>query len=125
MTDDITVQNDGGVEIYGGLDAGKFWIDDKPPITVRDFVGRDGIADAYVWYDTGFSTLTHSCFAGDIAYVDGDIQENDVGNIMVFGCYDVAGTWKCGGGFRSHKNHEEVRVVGVCLDSKFADDYRS
>ncbi len=69
-----------------------------------------------VAFNTGLSTSTYECGLGGMAARDGDIQENDTGNILMSYMYRSGGQWWMRGEFRTHNNHESWDMDALCVN---------
>ncbi len=66
-------------------------------------------------YYTGISALDYMCTLSGMAARDGDINENDAGNIIQTYLYKVNNHWWIRGDFRTHNDHESWDFDLMCM----------
>lgn len=67
-------------------------------------------------FNTFMSTTTYLCGISGMAALDGDILENNAGNIMRSYIYPNGSTWWISGEFRTHNNHESWDFDALCVE---------
>lgn len=67
-------------------------------------------------HNTNLSTTTYECGVGGMAALDGDIQEDDDGDIIQAYMYRSGGKWWIRADFRTHKNSESWNVHALCVN---------
>ena len=114
------------LSIAGSLNivSGPLNVNGGRPVLAVTLKGRAG----GTWYDTGVPYDTYFCFIGGAVFTDGDINENDTGDIMVLSCRQGMWqrgnsplNWECGGDFRSHNKSEEVGIHAICIHRGFVN----
>jgi len=76
--------------------------------------GYSGLGDN-INYDTGIRADHYVCGVVGFAALDGDINENDAGDILQAFTYASAGTWRIRADFRTHNNQETWNVNLLCF----------
>lgn len=66
-------------------------------------------------YNTYVSSSTHECGVAGFQALNGDINENDTGDIMRAYVYSSGGTWWIRSDFRTHNNNETWNVDMLCV----------
>ena len=74
-----------------------------------------------VQYNTGTSALEYRCGIVGIEALDGDINENDPGDILRTFTYTEGGTWWIRADFRTHTDHENWNVNVLCVSAEIAE----
>lgn len=72
-----------------------------------------------VQYDTGTSALEYRCGIVGVEALDGDINENDPGDILRTFTYTEGGTWWIRADVRTHTDHENWNVL--CVSAEIAE----
>jgi len=94
-----------GAKVHGPLEADPKLVE----MALLDFAGDSE------YYTTAYSTDEWNCMIGSFEYLDGDIMEDDAGNILRAITYRESGVWKMYADFRSHNNHEDHKIGLVCF----------
>jgi len=124
----LHLNNDGGELLIGG---DKLWIrdgDDDDFLTQQSddlwrkpiFFQRYSNLGDNINYNTGILTTDWQCGIAGFAALNGDIQENDAGDIVRLYTYRSGGTWRIRADFRSHNNGESWDVTLLCIDTALA-----
>jgi hypothetical protein len=66
-------------------------------------------------YNTNISSEDHECGIVGMAARDGDINENDAGDILQAYMEDEDGTWRITADFRTHNHDEKWTIYTICL----------
>ncbi len=67
------------------------------------------------WSNTGISDALYACGIVGMEAYDGDIQEDDSGDILQTYAYRAGGTWRLRTDFRTHKDHENWNIKLLCI----------
>lgn len=82
------------------------------PVTRYEF---KNLGDNVNGYNTYINSNTHVCGVAGMAARNGDINENDDGNIIQAYIYPSGGTWRIRADFRTHNNSESWDIDLLCI----------
>ncbi len=108
----------GDAILSGTVNAHTFRMGGEKPFLLRWFQ----LARSEWGHDTLISAADYTCVIAGFRALNGDIEENDPGNIIQVYTAPADGTWRIYADFRSHYTHE-YWIVGVLAIKKDLVDY--
>jgi len=107
----------GNAILSGTVDAHNFRVGGEKPFLLRRFQ----LARSEWGHDTGISATDYTCVIAGFRALDGDIQENDPGNIIQVWTEPVGATWSIYADFRSHIRAEYWIVYVLAIKKDLVD----
>jgi len=107
----------GNAILSGTVDAHNFRVGGEKPFLLRRFQ----LARSEWGHDTQISAADYTCVIAGFRALDGDIQENDPGNIIQVWTEPVGATWWIYADFRSHVRAEYWIVYILAIKKDLVD----
>jgi hypothetical protein len=113
--------NVAGTSSFGGNVnfLGNVTVNGQPLVTMQRFTIPRSVSDKTL--NTNISTADWNCVIGGIGFLDGDIQENNRGDIIKLWTYPSNGTWHFQADFRTHDGSQISDVGIVCFRKEISD----